>query len=481
MAFLALDHKHRVLYSCFCSQLSPLSELYFCRHCKVQRCRDCVSSVIDSFSCPHCFESAPLSEAKNRKNRCNHCFQCPQCASTLTTRSVIVPSEVLGDQSPQKRDRTQAQPATGGTSPAASSRSSSSLKSPGGTKAYFLCCTHCKWSTRDVSIGDKRSPMDFKDRPSPHQDRITELIAYYKEFALRDKAEREKAKRPGRRMKAYGSLLDPSRFSIGKLGGPESPSPPRRVSCQLTWDASLPEKMAGKATDSPSPPPDDLYAAPIKLEETTSLNQRFLDPTFQPAGSDALWPRPLHMIGKKLHRCKGCDHILLKAEMNPSSIRFKIQQVALHTFPQVRIWEYPTLEAGKPCEVLLSVTNPVNYTVTVSFEQYTEGSDATVKGGNVLPVVLPEGEFTLTPNDDVVDLLEDMESEMEDNPQYVHSRLPGKLVLKFTIVPVNIREDSKFMFKMNFTHKSTVESDHHGEVDTVHVPVLVNAGRTPSS
>ncbi len=479
MAFLSLDHKHRVLYSCTCSQLAPLGELYFCRHCTVQRCQECVSTVIDGFSCPHCFESAPLTEAKNRKNRCNHCFQCPQCASTLTTRSVIVPSEVLGDQSPQKRERgPQVQPSVGGTSPVASSRSSlsgSSLKSPGGTKVYFLCCTHCKWSTRDVSIRDKRSPIDFKDRQSPHQERIAELTAYYKEFALRDKAEREKTKKTGRRVKSYGGLLDPSKFTSGKVVGPESPSPPRRAIPQITWDASLPERMAAKATADPTPTPDDLYISSVKLDETTSLMQRFLDPTFQPADSSMFWPRPLHMIGKKLHRCKGCDHILLKAEMNPSSIRFKIQQIALHTFPNVRIWEYPTLEAGKPCELLLSVTNPVNYAVTISFEQYSTGGS--VKSGDVLPVSLPEGEYTLTPNDDVVDLLEDIESELEDDPRFIVSRLPGKLVLKFTITPESVGEDCNFMFLMNFSHKSAVESDKPSGTDRVQVPILVHAGR----
>ncbi len=334
-----------------------------------------------------------------------------------------------------------------------------------------------------MNLRDKRSPIDFKDRPSPHKGRIAELIAYYREFALRDKAEREKAKKTGRRVKSYGSLLDPSKFSgtSGKLMGPESPSPPRRGSAHVAWDPSLPERMAATATDDPNPPPDDLYSSPIKLDEIPSLQQRFLDPAFQPASSSMFWPRPLHVIGKKLHRCKGCDHILLKAEINPSSIRFKIQQIALHTFPQVRIWEYPTLEAGKPCEVLLSITNPVNYTVSISFEPYSSGTDTIVKSGDVLAVILPKGEFTLTPNDDVGDLLEDVDSELEQDSTFIHSRMPGKLVLVFTVVPESVSVDSMFLFLLNFTHKSTVESDKQSDVGSVQVPVLVNAGRTPSS
>ena len=75
-----------------------------------------------------------VSEAKNKKNRRNHRFQYPRCASTLTTRSIIVPSEVLGEQSPKKAD-----------SPATSSPSlrGSLTRSPGGTKSYYLSCTVC--------------------------------------------------------------------------------------------------------------------------------------------------------------------------------------------------------------------------------------------------------------------------------------------------------------------------------------------------
>jgi len=56
-----------------------------------------------------------------------------------------------------------------------------------------------------------------------------------------------------------------------------------------------------------------------------------------------LRPQPVLILGKRLRRCKvkveldysvsltvqGCDHILCKSEYNPSSVRFKIQQVAL--------------------------------------------------------------------------------------------------------------------------------------------------------
>jgi dynactin-4 len=463
---LSLHYLKRVLYSCSCSQPAPLTDLYFCRHCKVARCQDCVSITVDTYFCPHCFETVPVSEAKNRKNRCNHCFQCPRCSSTLTTRSIIVPSEVLAEQSPKKTE-----------SP--SSKSPSLARSPGGTKSYYLSCTHCKWSTRDVGIKDKRSPIDFKDPPSPHQERVSQLVSFYKEFSMRDQAEREKAKKVGRRGRSYGGLLDTSKFVKGVSS--DSPTQLRRASLQGTWNKSVIDKMAVQSTDCPDQIPDGFYSGEPELKKIAMLQQRLLDPAHQPVRVEQFTPRPLHLIGKKLLRCKGCDHILLKAEINPSSIRFKIQQIALHTFPQIRIFKPPSLVPGVPCEVLLSVSNPVNHVVSISFQQL---EPSFTKGGKVslAPVSLPNGSYQLSPNDDMGDLLDDSEEELEGEKEFIHSRLLGKLVLKFNVTPEEgMTGEVKFGFVLSFDYKSTMELEKQESSCIVPVSVVVDLGKlTPS-
>ena len=465
MAVAAVSCEDRVLYRCSCSQLSTLGELFFCRHCKLPRCQDCVSSTIESFSCPHCFEAA-MSDLKAKKGRCSRCFQCPQCFTTLSTRSVIVPSEVLGEKTPQK-----------GAGPA-SEISKASLKSPGGTKVYYLSCSHCKWSTRDIGLKDQRSPIDFKDRQSPHQNRINALIAFYKEYANHDHAVREKAKKivSGRRQRSYGSLLDPSKFSMKASTGIESPATRRS---QLTWSTAKVKEIAAVAKD-PEPLPDDVYTQEVDLETIPTLQQQLKDPVFQPQSNADLWPCQLRLTGKKLHRCNGCDHILMKAEMNLSSIRFKIQQTALHTFPRIRIAEFQALKVGKANDVLLSVTNPLNYGVTVSFAKCSPEQLKHIKE-SLSNVDLPEGKFFLTPNDDVVDLLEEesTETEIQDNPKFVKNRLPGKVFLKFKVTSEKGADEVNFMFSLEFSHKPTVEADKE-EMITVNVPVLVRLGK-PSS
>ena len=461
---LSLHYQKRVLYSCSCSQLSPLTDLYFCRHCKVARCQDCVPAIVDTYFCPHCFEIAPIrSEAKSKQNRCNHCFQCPRCTSTLTTRSIIVPSEVLGEQSIKKVEQT--------------THSSIKGRSPGGTKSYYLSCTHCKWNTRDVNIKDKRSPIDFKDPPSLYQDRIAQLVSFYKEFALHDQAEREKTKKVGRRGKGFSGLLDTSKFA--RLSSLDNPPSSRRVGTQVSWDSSLLIKMAAEAIDNPEPPPEELYDTELDLEKVPTLQQQLLDPVHQPSHVTQFTPRPLHLIGKKLLRCKGCDHILLKAEMNPSSIRFKIQQIALHTFPQVRIFEPPTLKPDQLCEVLLSITNPLNSVVNVSFSEV--GAEAAMKfKDKLVQVDLPKGNFQLSPNDDFGDLLDgDEESEMEGSAEYIHARLLGKLVLKFGITPLATPDEVRFGFVLNFSYKSTVEAVKQDDCYIIPIPIIIDLGKLP--
>ena len=459
---LSLHYLKRVLYSCSCSQPAPLTELYFCRHCKVTRCQDCVSVTVDTYFCPHCFETVPVSEAKNRKNRCNHCFQCPRCASTLTTRSILVPSDVLAEQSPKKPE---------------SPKPGSLTRSPGGTKAYYLSCTHCKWSTRDVGIKDKRSPIDFKDPPVATQERVTQLLSFYKEFSLRDQAEREKTKKVARRGRSFGGLLDTSKFVKTALS--DSPTQIRRASSQGSWNKSVIDKMTAKSTDCPEPTPEAFYDGEgFELKKIPTLKQRLLDPAHQPEHMGCFTPRPLHLIGKRLLRCKGCDHILLKAEINPSSIRFKIQQVGLHTIPQIRIFEPPKLVLDQSNEFLLSVTNPVSHVVSISFDQVGPSSMETVKF-SLAAVSLPKGSYQLSPSDDMGDLLDEPEEELEGAKEFIHSRLPGKLVLKFgvTATEATMSEVVRVGFVMSFSYKSTMDLEKHQASCTIPVPVVVDLGK----
>ena len=480
IAALSRNNKNLVLYVCSCRQNVSLDELFFCRHCKVPRCNDCVSTVLEGSTCAHCFENVAQADAKSKKNCCNHCFRCPQCASSLTTRSIIVPTEPL---TPPKVPEPAAEQSGKSTADASSSpktpksvrslrggHSGGSLRSsPGGTKYYYLSCTHCRWSTRDVAIKDKRSPLDFKDRVPPHQERVSQLLSNYKDLELREKAEKERSKKiQTRKSRPYSSLLDPT-----------------KIRSQIGLSAGFDNKETAKTTEiasqakDPIPPPEDLYSTPLVLEEVTRLEQRYLDPAQHPGTLHELWPRPLQLYGKKLHRCKGCDHILLKADLNLASIRFKIQQMALHCFPRVRLLNWPILKLGEPSEVLLSFTNPLNYPITLSFKQCQKDIVAYLKQ-KFSPCMVPEGRYTLSGNDDVSDVLsEDGENTLEEDPKYVHTRQLGKVILRFTVELSTLDIDTIIVFAVQFTHKPILTAgDSDSDMIQIEVPVVVNCGHT---
>lgn len=329
-----------------------------------------------------------------------------------------------------------------------------------------------------MGIKDKRSPIDFKDPPSPNQEQISKLLSFYKEFASRDQAEREKAKKVGRRSRSYGGLLDPSKFM--KSSSIDSPQQLRRAN-QTPWDQSVIDKMAAQSSDCPDPIPEEFYTSEVDVQKIPMLRHRLLDPVHQPTKVEEFTPRPLHLIGKKLLRCKGCDHILLKAEINPSSIRFKIQQIALHSLPQVRIFRPPKLIPDESCEVLLSITNPLSNIMTISFSQFT-GELAEKSKDKLVETSLPEGSYQLSPNDDMGDLLDgDGEEDMEGDKEYIHSRPVGKLVLKFRLTPKMTSDEIMFCFVMTFDYRPSLEAETSEAKSLVSVPVTVDLGKiTPS-
>lgn len=459
-----LDFKNYVLYVCSCSQRVVLEELYFCRHCKLPRCGDCVSTVVDNscISCPHCFEIVGQANTKSKRNCCAHCFQCPMCSSTLTTRFVQVPIEP-----PATAPGTSPGPSGGDTTtPKTPSKRLSSLRSPGGTKYYYLSCTHCRWTTRDVSIVDKRSPLDFKDRPHPHQDRFTKLLAYYKELDLQHRMEKEQMKKQMmmKKSRPYSGLLDSSKFKLQSI---------------MSIDKEKFLDIPSKAKD-PEPLSDDLYLLPVDVTSLCSLEQTFRDPAYQPVSLKGMWPRPLMLHGKKVHRCKGCDHILLKPDVNLNSTRFKIQHISLQTFPRVRLTAYPKLASGKESVVFLSFTNPNNYPVSLSFEGYR--STERLKEV-VCQSILPDVPFTLSTSEDIEGVLDtsiaptngDGGKESKEDA-FIVAQEPGKLVLKFIVVSEVTDVDAKIAFVLCFSYKALVESEKTDEPIVMKIPVLVNCG-----
>uniref|UniRef100_A0A8C1MIS0 Dynactin subunit 4 n=1 Tax=Cyprinus carpio TaxID=7962 RepID=A0A8C1MIS0_CYPCA len=283
----------------------PLSQLYFCRYCSELRSLECVSHEVDSHFCPSCLENMPSAEAKLKKNRCANCFDCPCCMHTLSTRATNIPAPLPDD--PTK----------------------TTMK-----KAYYLACGFCRWTSRDVGMADKSvASGGWQEPENPHTQRINKLIEYYQQLAQREKLERDRKKLARRR--PFMPQAFSEKYGLGTRLQRQRSGAPISALYGLSLKEGEDQKEItiepAQALDEVEPLPEDYYTRPVNLPEVTTLRQRLLQPDFQPAGASQLHPRHKHLLMKRSLRCRKCEHNLSKPEFNPTSIKFKIQLVAVQT------------------------------------------------------------------------------------------------------------------------------------------------------
>uniref|UniRef100_A0A8C5AZM1 Dynactin subunit 4 n=1 Tax=Gadus morhua TaxID=8049 RepID=A0A8C5AZM1_GADMO len=378
---------------------SPLSQLYFCRYCSELRSLECVSHEVDSHYCPSCLENMPSAEAKLKKNRCANCFDCPCCMHTLSTRATNIPAPMPDD--PTK----------------------TTMK-----KAYYLACGFCRWTSRDVGMADKS---------------INKLIEYYQQLAQRERQERDRKKMARRRQcmpmafSVHYSRLS-EKYGLGTRLQRQRAGAPLSSLAGLTLKEGEDQKEIiiepAQALDEVEPLPEDCYTRPINLPEVTTLRQRLLQPDFQPSGASQLHPKHKHLLMKRSLRCRKCEHNLSKPEFNPTSIKFKIQLVAVSYIPEVRIMSIPNLRYMKESQVLLTLTNPVENLTHVTLVACEEGDPEDVN--STAKVMVPTKELVLAGKDAAADYDELAEpQDFQDDPDVVAFRKSNKIGFFIKVVP----------------------------------------------
>ncbi|KAI5608098.1 dynactin subunit 4 isoform 1 [Silurus asotus] len=394
---------------------APLSQLYFCRYCSELRSLECVSHEVDSHYCPSCLESMPSAEAKLKKNRCANCFDCPCCMHTLSTRATNIPAPMPDD--PTK----------------------TTMK-----KAYYLACGFCRWTSRDVGMADKSvASGGWQEPENPHTQRINKLIEYYQQLAQREKLERDRKKLARRRPFMPQAFSQHTIHVVEKYGlGTRLQRQRSGAPISALYGLSLKEGEEQKevsiepaqALDEVEPLPEDYYTRPVNLTEVTTLRQRLLQPDFQPAGASQLHPKHKHLLMKRSLRCRKCEHNLSKPEFNPTSIKFKIQLVAVSYIPEVRIMSIPNLRHMKESQVLLTLTNPVESVTHVSLftceEEDPDDINSTAK------VLVPAKELVLAGKDAAAEYDELAEpQDFQDDPDVVAFRKSNKIGFFIKVIP----------------------------------------------
>ncbi|KAK0400076.1 hypothetical protein QR680_003341 [Steinernema hermaphroditum] len=338
MSFL-LNTK-RVKYECSCGQWLPLDSLYFCRSCVKPKCNFCAIDQIDITYCPTCLENVPPGDAKSRRHQCQTCNLCPLCDSNLATN-------MEGD-------------------------------------LYHLRCGTCKWTTRDAELADQAKSAEWPQHLHPYDDLLNSALEQLRLYSSREKIQKDKVKYTNKRRSNLGTL-NIDRYNLQGLYNARrrtllEPLQPMVRGVEPTED--VPELDEGVFTSS--------------FCETKTLGQTM---TQLFAMDQPLYPNRTKLAGKRVVRCSDCERPLYKPEYSPTSIKSKIQMLAIEFTPDIRISREVNLAGDQTSYVFLSVCNICITPVQIKMVPLSSEDDKTL-----VQCETPSIEFTLLNKDDAADI-----------------------------------------------------------------------------
>ncbi|XP_035144545.1 dynactin subunit 4 isoform X5 [Callithrix jacchus] len=330
-------------------------------------------------------------------------------------------------------------------------------------KAYYLACGFCRWTSRDVGMADKSvASGGWQEPENPHTQRMNKLIEYYQQLAQKEKVERDRKKLARRRNYMPLAFSQHTIHVVDKYGlGTRLQRPRAGASISTLAGLSLKEGEDQKeikiepaqAVDEVEPLPEDYYTRPVNLTEVTTLQQRLLQPDFQPVCASQLYPRHKHLLIKRSLRCRKCEHNLSKPEFNPTSIKFKIQLVAVNYIPEVRIMSIPNLRYMKESQVLLTLTNPVENLTHVTLLECEEGDPDDIN--STAKVVVPPKELVLAGKDAAAEYDELAEpQDFQDDPDIIAFRKANKVGIFIKVTPQREEGEVTVCFKMKHDFKN---------------------------
>ncbi|XP_068222364.1 dynactin subunit 4-like [Palaemon carinicauda] len=466
----------RVRLLCSCGLPRPITSIYFCRHCLKLRCGNCVSHEVDTLFCPNCLENMPSTEARLKKNRCANCFDCPSCGHTLSTRATSIQAP-----NPDDSSKTVAR------------------------KVYYLACTSCRWTSRDVNLSDQTvATGGWAEQDNVHYKYLQSLLEHYRSVAQREKVERER-KRSSFRKSSYLSLSEKFSLSSTSMIGRKSLS--SFTSLTSKGDPGLISELAPcVAEEEVDGLPDNIFTEEVDLSKVTTMDQRMASPEWQPEETDCLYPLHKHILVKRSLRCRYCEHNLSKPEYNPSSIKFKIQLGAFYHVPEVRMVRQVELKSEKETNVQISLCNPTPHDMTVTLLPFVpEAYLAAQQKGEELAetaslntsslvraveiprekedlslsaeVALPQGQLVLAARDDTAEYDDqDSNSAYKDDPQVVAWRRANKVGVNLLVTPRADAARAVVGFILRYDYTNTVATATESRTVTLNMPVIVDVG-----
>lgn len=307
---------------------------------------------------------------------------------------------------------------------------------------------------KEVASGSWTEPEN------PKAKRIAEVMDYYRQLASREKAERERKKYTRRR--TYLHMQEKFMTPTGSR---------RRSAALMSTLSSLGLKEGDQAIDAKinlieplsevDPLDPKIFTQPLQLEKVATIVQRLQQPEQNGQRVNDLHPRHKHLLIKRSQRCRNCEHNLSKPEFNPSSIKFKIQLVAIHHVPDVRIFLVPKLHFEKESIVTLLLVNPVEKPTNIRLEALSPGQpdDAGDERFATAKLVVPEEDISLSARDIAAEFDDtNVESQDSENLEYIQFRKGHKLGLLVKVTPLAAVGDVVIHMKVHYSYKNVTPS-----------------------
>nr|XP_039248092.1 dynactin subunit 4-like [Styela clava] len=438
----------------------PLCYLYFCKYCLDIRSADNLHHEVDSHFCSQSLDGVPSTEAVLKKNKSTNCWQCPACPHTLSTRATTLLIPDPDDPSKQLSK-----------------------------KSYYQTCSFCRWISRDVGIEDKISASGgWIEKEPPNLGRINEVMEYYKYIAQKEAQDNKNAKKRG--YKTLTMQLQ-QRYGSTKTGRkPHPASPMNAVMSRMKEHQELKEvKIVPSSTFSiqdVEPLSEDTYSKQIDFTKVSSIEKRISQPDHQPIRVEDYYPKRSTMFIKRSLRCKQCEHNLIKPEYHPSSIKFKMQLVAIHYIPEIRFHSQPELKPGERVRVTFVVINRTDNTSHVTLTPLVAENLNYPIGNSKCD--LPQQELVVAPFQEAeFDAVEDP-NKSKDDPDVIAFRQANKLGFYIWCTPdpdLKEGDDVWISFSMKYDHHSNVafllqqaiDSSAEPEINWLCHRVFVNLGK----
>lgn len=439
-------------YVCKCDALVPLPKLFFCRHCLELRCGQCVTIEIDSYFCGNCLENIPSTEAKHKHYKCSNCFDCPSCSHTLSARATTVnKSRDSGEEGGAAEEGAKEKPLTP-------------------KKMYYLACLACRWTSRDPGIPDQTVATGaWPELEVPHDTRFLKLLEYFQAVVLQRKQEkqdnwRRKSPKPSK----FPSLTDRSGLTVSSI---------RR---QMNWHEKTPTKIKVEeiaksvATADVEELSEDFFAAEVHFKAVTSIEQRLNQIAIQPPSVGLLYPQHKTLNIKKSLRCRQCEHNVMKPELNPNSIKYRIQLFAVFHVPEVRLVEVNGFK-----DVKIKLINPTMYDMTVNFVALDE---LELPGANA-KILYTTDAFELMRRDDSIDFDEvKAAATSAEMPDFVVAK-KGNQVL--TLFPVSVNKEVEkgdevkaiVRLQYTYTNSTNVAEKKESQKQELQVTTILSLGK----